>query len=162
MCWASCWPVNTRWIETNCFTIPSPLQNLHTVPEAHQCCMPILWQWEQCMGWEHMAVQKPICTWNVMSWMKLELQRTEIPFQEVVGSCFWLVYKFQEHIYQQDGTESHQNIPSREWVVMLPWKSWAMGDSQKLLGGIQKTDLQGLFCLLLAEEFICKMDWDLA
>jgi len=41
--------------------------------------------------------------------MKLELQRTEIPFQEIVASsCFWLVYKFQEHINQQDRTESHR------------------------------------------------------
>jgi len=37
-----------------------------------------------------------------------------------------------------------------------------MGDSQELLGGIKKPDFPGLFCLLLAEEFICKMDWDLA
>jgi hypothetical protein len=42
--------------------------------------------------------------------MKLELQRTEIPFQEMVASCFWLVYKFQEHINQQDRTESKMKL----------------------------------------------------
>ena len=123
----------------------------YTQCEKHTIAVcPTLSSGGSAYGWKHMAVQKPIRTWNIMSWMKLELQRTEILFQEAVASCFWLVYKFQEHINHQDRTESHQNIPSRDWVVMTPWRRWPMGDSQKLLGGIQKPDLQGLFCLLLA------------